>query len=270
MKISFAQLVFFVAPAVIAPHSQAQEWKKARYDSVWIAITPSQIKMQLRQNQKDVVGAYQLWRRASYQGRSQDYFAELQRLQMEQPSNGRWLALRCAVIEESILYGHTSLLATLSQAERSYEVRRADLDKAEKMMPKLWLNFMTESNLISWKTGKTDISVLRQQVAFSRKAVQLAPDLSFPRKNLAGQLSNLSFYGKTSDAEAVHQYQLARRLAPRNFAPALGLTFHYRYNHPNAVERKKAEAQVLATIPPNIKLSAPLLKTLTSNGITPP
>lgn len=248
----------------------AQSWKAAKYDTAWIPITEAEVAKQVRENHKDAVGLWQLWRRAQFQKQEQSYFSALEQLRKQEPKNGVLDAVRCGVIETSILSKGFPQFK-IAQAEwASSEQRRAELEKAKKAAPNLWLNLLNEAILISWEQGSgIDPKVVKQQVTLAGKAVALAPNLSFTNNALAGYLSNLSRRGQNSDKEAIQFYRKAQQAAPINAGPSFGLHFHYLYNKPDKDAAKKAEHEVLATIPPSVKLTPRLKQFLVKQGVTP-
>ncbi len=247
----------------------AQPRKVAVYDSAWLPISATEVQRQVGLNAKNVVGLYSLWRHADFQHQQQTYFSALEKLREAQPKNGILMAMRCAAIEDSIFRG-TRPIALLTDEWTTLD-RRANLEAAKKMSPSLWLNYLSEANLITWEQGSgVDPKVVSQQIRLCRVAIKLAPNLSFTNNAMGGYLSTLSRRGNTSDAGAIRYYRKAQQLAPRICDPNLGLVFHYRYNKPNAAERVKAQKAVLATIPPGTKLAPHLRQFLLKQGITPP
>lgn len=267
----FFLIVCLCRVIVTSSMAVAQSWQNTKCDTVWLPISSSEIKQQVRQNATDAVGLYQLWRRAQFQQQEQTFFSTLEQMQKEQPRNGVLLAVRCAMIEDSIMAKGYPQFKVAQKEWAPVQQRRVPLEVAKKMAPKLWLNYLTEAKLISWEQGSgIEPKVIRQQVSLCQKAVALAPALSFTNDALARYLSNLSRHTRQGDVEAIKYYRKAQQLVPGNCDPSFGLIFHYRYNKPNSVERKKAEQAVLATIPPGLKLSPRLRQFLAKQGISAP
>lgn len=256
---------------VLASSALAQNPKVAKYDTAWVPISSADLNRQIKTSTKDAAGLYQLWRRAQFQGQEQPFFSTLEQLRKEQPHNGTLLAMRCAMIEDSIMSkGHPQFQIAQEEWAR-VERRRAAVDAAKKMAPLLWLNYVTEAKLISWEQGSgVDPKVIKQQVSLCRVAVKLAPNLSFTNNSLGGYLSILSREEKYREVEVLRCYRKAQHLMPRNCGPSFGLIHYYRYNKPNVVERRKAEQAVLATIPPRLKLGTRQKQFLVKQGIVSP
>lgn len=250
---------------------RAQTWKTAKYDTVWTPITSAQIQSGVNANAKDSVGLYQLWRRSSYQAKALTFFNALKVSQKQQPNNAVLAAMYRAVVDESMLYGDVTVTKQLDMSEYRSDVRRSRLEAAKKLDSKLWLNYMTEAKLVIWENANSnDPKVIEEQIRLTQRAIDLAPKVSFPYKQMGGLLSQMIQETGDSDAKAVLYYHKAEKLAPTNCAASFGLANHYRYVKPNVAERKKAIQAVYATIPPSAKLDLTLRKVLTSKGIPVP
>ncbi len=265
-KLSLVVLLF---TSSLTNSASAQWWKTAKYDMAWLPMSKPEVQKQVGLNAKDAVGLYYLWHRAEFQHQQQDYFSALEKLRKEQPKNGVLMAMRCAVIEDSEFRDARPI--TLPTQEWTTLERRGNLETAKKMLPSLWLNYLSEAQLISWEQGSgMEPKVLSQQIRLCRTAIELALSLSFTNSAMAGYLSTLSRVKRDGDAGALRYYRKSQQLAPRICGPSFGLVWHYRYNKPNPAECAKAQKAVKTTIPPGTKLTIRLRQFLLKQGITPP
>ena len=268
-KILVLALLLF---AVFTPSStNAQQRRTAPYDTIWIQITPAQIQAGVRANSNNSIGLYQLSRRATYQGSGLIFFKALERLIKEQPKNATLVAMQRSAIERSIIYSDTSVTKQLNQDEYRSDIRRTRLEAAKKLVPSVWLNYITEGNLLIWENRNPgDLKIIKEQIRVTQRAINLSPKNPFPYKQMGACLTSLLRKNGGSDAEAVRYYHKAEQLAPANCSGSLALVYHYTYTKPNAAERQKAIQAVYATIPPKVKLTPPLRKVLLDTGIPIP
>lgn len=263
----FGWLILLTAISAVC---YAQNWKTTKFDRAWLPISSVQMKAQVERNSNDAVGLYYIWHQDEFQHQQQAFFSALEDLRRTQPKNGVLMAMRCAVIEDSVFKGVPPFQIS-AQEWSSVPLHRNNLETAKKLSPGLWLNYLTEAKLISWEQGSgVNPKVIQQQVQLCRKAVSKAPALSFTNNQLAGYLATLSHYNKASDAEAISLYRKAQQATPRICGPSFGLLFHYRFNKPNKIEAQKAQKSVLATIPPSIKLTAKQRQFLQKQGVSVP
>lgn len=250
----------------------AQQWRAERYDPRWLPITDAEMRKQVRANARDAVALYRLYDRARYQYKEQPYFSALRKLTQEQPKNGAVLSMYCAVLMRSnVLYGFGQFRFQVDADEGGVENISRNLEKAKKLAPKLWLNPITEAYLTLFNGAGDDRERGQNAVALCRYAVRLAPHLSYTNKELGYALVNLTTYNKKAGfSEAVRYYKKAQSLSPANCDASFLLLNVYRFEVPNKTEAAKAAKAVLATIPPNVKLSEKLRQFLAKQGVTVP
>ena len=248
----------------------SQQGHSDQYDTRWLQIENEEISQQVAKNSRDAVALWQLWWRTVYQDKQPVYFAALKSLKNKQPENGVALAVYCAVLMESnASYGFGQFKFKVEPHEGDIDSIRKVLAKAKKLEPKLWIVYTTEGQIALFSNGN-QVEGAKKYVNACREAVQLAPHISYANLKLGYALSNLAGLTDESYSEAVKFYRKAQKLKPVDAGPSFLLLNVFRYYTPNKLEAKKAEQSVLATIPPNTKLSPKSRQILESQKITPP
>ncbi len=134
------------------------------------------------------------------------------------------------------------------------------------MNPLLWLTYAAQGRF-EYNTTIFDVD---DQVRIYKKALSLAPNLSFTNNDYANALANQALQQKRSQSLAISYIQKAQKLAPITCEPSLNLIMMYRWQVPNPDKKKKAAKDYLSTIPPTVKLSPQRRAWLTKQGITAP
>lgn len=263
---SRTSLILVLAMAVTSCCStNAQSWKTARYDTAWLPITQAQLKSAIRRNANDATGLFQLWRRARYQKLAQAAFDTFKVLKDEQPNNANVLAMYCMAIEQRVPDDNKPrFIATVQELE--VETRRATIAKAKKLNPKLWLGYAVQGRF-EYNTTIFDVD---DQVRIYKKALSVAPNLSFTNNDYADALKNQALQHKQSYQTAVAYLEKAQRLAPMSSEVSLDRILTYRGRVPDGVKEKKAAQDYLATIPPNLKLTPQRRQWLAQWGVVVP
>lgn len=245
----------------------AQQWRKDRYDTRWLPITDAEMTRQVKSSSHDAVALYRLFDRARYQHRQKSYFATLKQLKQQQPNNGVVLATYCAVIMESnTLYGFGQWKFDLKPQDGTASAIQKELARAEKLEPKLWLIPLVKAELVF--VGYADrVKASQQAISLSRKAVALAPNLSFTHEKLGYYLVNLAQEKNSSYSDAVQSYEKAQKLLPVDSDASFLLL---NISGANSATNAKAQKAVLAGIPSSVKLTSKQRQFLQKQGVSVP
>lgn len=243
----------------------AQSWKAAKYDTAWLPTTQAQLQTAIRQNANDSTALYQLWRRARYQKLAQVAFDTFKALKSAQPNNAHLLATYCMIIEQHVSDDNKPRFSA-SKQDLDVQTRRANIERAKKLNPKLWLVYAAQGRF-EYNTTIFDVD---DQVRIYKKALRLAPNLSFTNNDYSNALTDQSLQKKQPYTSAISYKMKAQKLAPITCEPALGLIMMYRWRVPNTTKEKQAAQDYLATIPPNLKLTPERRKWLAQWGVKVP
>lgn len=270
MKSKVLLAIALATAASLCHSASAQQWRRDRYDTRWLPITDQELQQQVSAGARDAVALYRLWGRARYQYKQETYFSALRKLKQEQPQNGVALATYCAVLMDSnTMYGFGQFKFRTDPDEGSIEDIRRNLEKAKALAPKLWLNYMTEADVALLSNGNR-AEATEEATRLCIKAVHLAPNLSFTNMKLGYALGNLAREQKSSRSRSARFYKMAQKMTPVNSDPGFLLLNVYRFYAPNPAEARQAGRAVLATIPPQVKLSTRQRAFLAKQGIKAP
>ncbi len=248
----------------------AQQWRQDRYDPRWLPITNAEITRQTLSNANDAVALYRLYETARYQHKQQPYFSALQKLKREQPQNGVVLATYCAVLMDSnTLYGFGQFKFKVDPKEGTIDSIKSNLVIAKRLSPKLWIIPFVEADVAGFSNGNV-IEGAEKTILLSRKAIELAPTLSYPQMKLGYWLVSDAMQKKADRAASVPFYKKAQTLLPVNSDASFLLLNVYRFYAPNPAEARKVGQQLIATIPPQARSSKETKQRLIKQGIKPP
>jgi tetratricopeptide (TPR) repeat protein len=243
----------------------AESWKTAKYDTAWLPITKAQLQGEIRKYANDATALFQLWRRARYQKLTQVAFDTFRVLKNQQPRNANILAMYCMSIEQRFTPEGKPRFNASAQ-EMAVETRRTAIEEAKKLNPMLWLCYAAQGRF-EYNTTVFDVD---DQVRIYRKALSVAPNISFTNVDYADALITQAFQRKQSYQTAISYIKKAQRLAPVSSETCLDLIMTYRYRVPNRAKERQAAQDYLATIPPRVKLSPERRKWLAQWGVIVP
>jgi hypothetical protein len=265
MKRYLSHFTVFLWTFYVLSPTHAQNWKKAKYDSAWLPISKAQLQNEIRKNANDATGLFQLWRRARYQKLTQPAFDTFRVLKDQQPKNANVLAMYCMAIELRLTEeGKPRFNA--NPRELTVEARRVAILKAKSLNPMLWLAYAAQGRF-EYNTTIFDVD---DQVRIYKKALSVAPNISFTNVDYADALKNQALQKNLSYNTAISYIKKAQRLAPISSESSLALILTYRYRVPDKAKEKQASKDYLATIPPGLRLSSKRRKWLAQWGVIVP
>lgn len=203
---TFFTIVVLSLTLLLAGPTNAQSWKTAKYDTAWLPITRTQLAVELRRNINDATPMYQLWRRARYQKLAQEGFDILRKLKSEHPNNANVLAVYCMAIEQQTSDDGKPRFQA-DPEEMRLEARRANIAEIKTLNPKLWMGYAAQGRF-EYNTTAFDVN---DQVSIYRKALSLAPNLSFTNSDYSDALTGQLLARKQPFTPAIYYLNIALR-----------------------------------------------------------
>ena len=240
---------------------------QTRYSSDWLPISSAQTQARVREtvNRKKTTELYNLWRQARTQKRYWSYAIALRDVVKEQPQNATALATYCLVMLETLAdYNKVDNFADAKQRyfgdDLTWKGIRTRIEQAKKLDPKQWPLWVAQSQIIPYPGGPNmKLSEMgSQSEAAARHALALEYN-SFTNSALAyALLSSASWSNKPELIDnAIIAATRASQAKPVSVQAKAYLMHLYEvFSRPRQpAKAEQIKKQILATIPPNIRLS---------------
>lgn len=245
----------------------AQSWKTQPFDIRWQSITDAEMTKAVETESNDAVALYRLWWAAIYQQKQEAFFSQLRKLKDSDPKNGVVLTVYCAVLEDCLHYGDMGKYQfSRTEKEKDPDYLISELEKAQKLEPQLWMVYTTNADLVLLTKGPASVAA-QEAVKLCRKAVTLAPDISYVHQKLGYALCAEAMSNKTAYTEAISEYEKASVQYPKDAGTGFLLRNAYKFYEPSEEKAGGAANYVLGTIPPGTELPLRLKKMLERQGI---
>ena len=224
-------------------------------DATCLPATTEQIQDDLRSSPNNPLALYNAVRQAGHDGLELDAYAELRKLLKSDPDDPNLLAAYC------FSYGVASGDYPLNRFHRAFgdglgsdrdTEYQQDLAKAERLDPNLWLIYIVKAQPAIYPgNGKR-----AESVAYLRKAVALAPDISYTHHALAYILLLPNVSTRAEREEGVREDQIAAKSRPVDSDAPWSLFEYYAFIMHDRAKALVEEKIFLSEIPPGFKLSS--------------
>jgi hypothetical protein len=223
-------------------------------DLGYLFVTAEQIQDDLRRSPNNPLALYNVVRQAAHNGLELDAYSDLRKMVKNDPGNPYLLTAYC--FSYGVASGdydfnrYYNAFGNDSKYAGELEYYQ-NLAKAEKIAPNLWLIYLLKAQPAIYPGNGNRAEAL----AYLRKAVELAPDISYTHYALGHLLLAPNSSSPSDRTEGLREEAAAARLQPIN-AQAPWLLFEvYGFELHNREKGIAAKKLFLSEIPPDWKLS---------------
>lgn len=252
----FLQITAYCKPPSSALHgSKVAPQNASAYDPVVLPISEPALRQALIQNSHNAVAEYQSLLRAGYQHQEKNAYDTMGKLRREQPNNPIVLDGYFMALEMTKGDINTILYNGLRQAVIPYDHwveddARADLQRAYRLAPKLWLTYAIDGENKFYDPGRRE-----QALALLQKAERLAPEVPYVHWLLGDAYTNLSVSTERYGLAAEEDKKALASGVPISNA-AFTLFQIYSLWLPNQAEEIKWKRKFFSLVPPDVKLNS--------------